>query len=161
MRASRRSQGGRGIRGSAAAALGAVLVAGGLAVAGCADEGERYCDAVGEHQEDLAEVAESRSGYALLEALPAYRDLAAQAPTDIRAEWSLVVKRLSALDGALDDAGADPATYDPKKPPGDVTEEEQAMIAAAATALGDPETVEAMSSIEQQALDVCKTSLYG
>lgn len=137
------------------------LAATGLLAAGCADEEQRYCDAVREHQQDLAEIAESEQGGALLAALPPYRDLAEQAPSDIRAEWSLVVKRLAALESALDDAEVDPADFDAKRPPPDVTKAEQDAIAGAATALGDPETVQAMSSIEQQALDVCTTSLYG
>lgn len=155
--ASRRA--GRGVLGARVPAV--ALLAGGLLAAGCAEEGERYCDAVKEHQEELAEVAESGSGSALLGALPAYRDLAAQAPSDIRAEWSLVVKRLTALEDSLDDAGVDPATYDAKKPPTGLTKAQQEAISGAATTLGEPETVQAMSSIEQQALDVCKTSLYG
>ena len=46
-----------------------------------------YCGAVEEHQAELTDVTASGSPAALLEALPIFRDLAEQAPDDIRDEW--------------------------------------------------------------------------
>ena len=54
------------------------------------------------------------SAGAVLDALDAYRDLQAQAPRDLRDEWSQVIGRLEALESALDEAGVDPAAYDPE-----------------------------------------------
>ncbi len=63
------------------------------------------------------------------------------------------------LRDALDDAGVDPSTYDPKKPPTGVTEEQRAAIAAAATALASRETQQAFESVQQEVRDVCGTPL--
>jgi hypothetical protein len=135
----------------------AALVAG--ATAGCSSEQESYCRAVEEHQAALSEVAASREPGAVLDALDVYRDLQDRAPRDIRDEWSQVVTRLEALQRALDDAGVDPASYDPGTTPDGVADDERRAIEAAARDLGRSETVEAMSGVEQQARDVCGTPL--
>ena len=85
--------------------------------AGCSSEQETYCQAVEEHQAELSDVAASEEPGAVLGALDAYRDLREQAPGDLGDEWSQVVTRLEALQQALDDAGVDPASYDPKTTP--------------------------------------------
>ena len=64
-----------------------------------------------------------------------------------------------ALIQALDDAGVDPATYDPDSPPAGLGEAEQQEIAAAASRLGSAETAQALQALDQQARDVCKTPL--
>ncbi len=63
------------------------------------------------------------------------------------------------LEQALDDAGVDPATYDPKNPPQDLGDDDVAAIADAADRVGSPETQRALQGLEQQALDVCQTPL--
>lgn len=128
--------------------------------AGCSSEqGDDYCAEVSEHQEALSEIAASRERGAFLDALDIYRQLQAEAPPDLSDEWSQVVGRLAALEGALQDAGVDPSTYDPKEPPEGLSRAERTAIRGAARDLGAPETAEAMAGIEQQALDVCKTPL--
>lgn len=135
----------------------AALVAG--ATVGCSSEQEAYCEAVAEHQAALSEIAASREPGAVLDALDVYRELRAEAPRDIRDEWSQVVTRLEALQQALDDAGVDPASYDPGRAPDGLPDDDRRAIEAAARDLGRPETVEAMSGVEQQARDVCGTPL--
>ena len=140
------------------APLGALLVAAPL-LAACASDQERYCEAVQENQTELSEIAAQGGQEALIEALDIYRELQDEAPRDITDEWDQVVRSVEALDEALADAGVDPATYDPKEPPEGVTEEERRAIAEAASEVGSRETLEALSGVEQQARDVCKTPL--
>lgn len=138
----------------------AALLLLGLVTAACGrDPGEEYCAAVAEHQPALTEVAASTEPGALFEALPHYRELRAVAPGDLTDEWAQVIGRLETLEQALQDAGVDPASYHPKRTPARLTQTQRAAIEGAARDLGAPATVEAMSGIEQQALDVCKTPL--
>ncbi len=126
---------------------------------GCATDQEKYCDAVQEHQTELSEIAAQGGQAALLDALDIYRDLQEQAPRDITDEWDQVVSSIADLQEALDAAGVDPASYNPKRPPEGVTQEEQQAIAEAATEVGSLETQRALAGVEQQARDVCKTPL--
>lgn len=138
--------------------VAALLGLGGVTT-GCSSEQEAYCAAVEEHQGELSDVAASDEPGAVLGALDAYRDLRDRAPGDIRDEWTQVVTRLEALQDALDDAGVDPASYDPATTPDDLPDDERRAIEAAARDLGRSETVDAMGGVEQQALDVCGTPL--
>ena len=140
------------------APLGTLLVTAPL-LAGCASDREVYCEAVQENQTELSEIAAQGGQEALIDALDIYRELQEKAPRDITDEWDQVVGAVEALDEVLTDAGVDPATYDPEKPPEGVTEEQQRAIADAASEVGSRETVAALSGVEQQARDVCKTPL--
>ncbi|WP_107774513.1 hypothetical protein [Nocardioides sediminis] len=126
---------------------------------GCASDQETYCEAVEEHRAELSDIAASGEPGAVLGALDAYRDLRDEAPRDIGDEWTQVVTRLEGLQDALDDAGVDPGSYDPRVTPDELAAEDRKAIEAAARALGEARTVEAMAGIEQQALDVCGTPL--
>jgi hypothetical protein len=137
--------------------LPALLV--GALLSGCGSDKENYCDAVKDHQDELTEIAAEGGRTGLLDALPVYRDLQAEAPSDITDEWQQVVTSLEDLDQALDAAGVDPATYDPKKPPADLSDGDVAAIADAADRVGSLETQRALQGLEQQALDVCQTPL--
>lgn len=130
-----------------------------LPLAGCADDTERYCDAVKEHQKELSEITAEGGPTALLDALDIYRDLQDQSPSDISDEWQQVVRSIESLAAALDEAGVDPASYDPGDPPTDLSEEDREAIARAADEVGSLETQEALRGVEQQARDVCKTPL--
>src|SRR4051794_29590391 len=99
------------------AAAGAALLALTLVLTGCADQKEKYCDAVKKHQQELGRILGDGSPDALLKALPIFHDLAGDAPEDIRDEWRTVIDALDRLDKALKDAGVDPATYDRDHPP--------------------------------------------
>jgi hypothetical protein len=134
------------------------LLAGSL-LTGCASDQEEYCDAVKDHQDELTEVVAEGGQTGLLDALPVYRELQDQAPSDITDEWQQVVRSVEKLQQALDDAGVDPATYDPKKPPQGVSDDDVAAIADAADQVGSLETQRALQGLEQQALDVCQTPL--
>jgi hypothetical protein len=126
---------------------------------GCADQREQYCAAVEEHQAELSELLAAVDRNALLEALGPFRELADEAPPDIRDEWTLLVDRIEALRHALDAAGVDPASYDAEDPPADLPEADRRAIASAARDLGAAETQRALADLEQQALDVCGTPL--
>jgi hypothetical protein len=127
---------------------------------GCGgDETSGYCESVQEHQRELSDVAASTQHGAIFDALDAYRDLQTLAPRDLRDEWSQVIGRLEALESALDEAGVDPAAYDPKSTLTSLPPAQRTAIQGAARDLGDEATVAAMAGIEQQALDVCKMPL--
>lgn len=134
-----------------------VVLAGVTACSG--DPAERYCDVVADEQQALSEAAGAQSPGALLEAVDSLRRLADAAPGDVRADWMVVVDRVEELRAALEDADVDPATYDPEKPPEGLTAEQREAITDAAVGLAEPATLEAVSAIEQQALDVCQTPL--
>ena len=62
-----------------------------LLATGCADQQEKYCDAIEDHQQELGEVLGDGSPDALLKAVPIFEDLREQAPEDIRDEWKTVI----------------------------------------------------------------------
>jgi len=140
-------------------AVAVVVLLLGLVSAGCSDQKEQYCDAVKDHQQELGGLRGDGGPGALLEALPIFRDLADEAPDDIRDDWRTVIAALDGLDQALDAAGVDPATYDRDDPPDGVSQADQDKIDAAARELTNDQTVQALNSVQQQALDVCGTPL--
>jgi hypothetical protein len=129
-------------------------------LAGCASEQEEYCQAVKEQQKRLTDIMSDAEPTALLEALDSFRELRAEAPSDISDEWQQVIRSIEALDQALDDADVDPADFDRGKPPEGVSKEQQENIARAADEIGSQETEVALAGVRQQALDVCKTQLW-
>jgi hypothetical protein len=139
-----------------ALALGIVLV---LGVTGCKDQQEKYCDSVKDHQQQLTEVLGEGSPNALLKALPIFRDLADDAPEDIRDDWKVVIDALDGLQAALGDAGVDPATYDRDHPPTGLSQDDKDAIDEAAAVLGSEDTQTAFNSVDQEAKDVCGTPL--
>jgi hypothetical protein len=138
----------------------AALAAGVLALtllSGCG--GDDYCDAVRSNQAKLTDVTASATPGALLRALPIFRDLAAAAPDDIQDDWKALLDPLHELDDALDDVGIDPASYDGKQLPDDLTDDQRTRVEDAAAALLEPSVVQAFDSVQQQAKDVCHTPL--
>ena len=138
---------------------GALLLLLALVTAGCADQQEKYCDAVKDNQQKLGEVLGDGSPDALLRALPIFRELEGKAPEDIRDEWTTVIDALEGLHKALEDAGVDPATYDRHHPPEGLSQADKDAIDAAARQLTSNETVTAFSGVDQEAKDVCGTPL--
>jgi hypothetical protein len=118
-----------------------------------------YCSVVKDKQDDLTRIVGEGGPDVLLRALPVFRDLEEAAPSDVADDWQIVVNGLTALESALDDAGVDPATYDPKDLPEGVSDAERDRIAAAAQNLNADTSVAAFAAVEQQARDVCKTPL--
>jgi hypothetical protein len=137
--------------------LASVLLAG--ALSGCASQEDTYCDAVKQHQTELGRIADEGGPDALLKELPTLESLAGEAPSDIKDEWQTVVTAVRALDQAFDDAGVDPATYDAKHPPADLSDDDRRQIESAASDLGSDSVLAATGGIEQEALDICKTPL--
>ena len=139
-----------------------VLLLAGFAACGENPEDVRadYCEAVADQQVELTEVMAQEGPDTLLRARPVLRELADDAPRDIRDEWDRLLDALDGLDEALDAAGVDAATYDAESPPAGVTEEQQQDIARAADELATQETVAAWEGVKQHAKDVCKTPLY-
>lgn len=141
----------------------AVLALALLPLAGCADDPADvradYCAAVKERQEELTEITSEGGQTAFIDALPVYRDLRAVAPRDITDEWQQVIRSIEALERALDDAGVDPASYDPEDPPAGVSRLQQQSIEDAASGLGSQETQRALAGVSQHSLDICKTPL--
>ncbi len=135
-----------------------------LALTACSDSPEDvradYCDEVADRQVELTELMAEEGPDTLLRAVPLLRDLADGAPRDIRDEWDRLLDALDGLDKALDAAGADASTYDARRPPAGVTEEQQAAIARAADELATQETIAAWEGVKQHAKDVCRTPLY-
>ncbi len=126
-----------------AAALGL-----GLTACGDEDEFERYCGVVRDVQGDLARALDADEGSAgLLPALPYFRTLEDAAPDDIADDWSILVERLGTLADALEDAGVDPADYDPVDPPDGVTPEQQEQIAAGASSVATEAVREALQNV--------------
>ncbi len=139
--------------------LVALVLVAGLATGCSGDPQADYCQAVEEHQVALTEIAASDDTGSLFDALPVYDDLADEAPDDIAGEWAQVVDSLRRLEGALDEAGVDPSSYESDEPPADLDQDDRAAIEAAARHVGSEQTVTAMASVEQHALDVCGTPL--
>jgi hypothetical protein len=135
------------------------VVTAALLVGGCADQQEKYCDAVKDHQQELGEVLGDGSPDALLKALPIFRELEGKAPEDIRDEWTTVIDAIEGLQKALKDAGVDAATYDRDHPPEGLSQADRDAIDAAARQLTSDETVTAFSGVDQEAKDVCGTPL--
>jgi hypothetical protein len=135
----------------------AALAAGGLA--GCADQKERYCDAVASHQRELTDLVGSGGPDALLRALGPFEDLRSKAPGDITDEWQQVITSIEGLQEALQAAGVDPRTYDRAHPPAGLSVADRARIDAAAKQLGSGTTLRALQDLDQEARDVCKTPL--
>lgn len=146
--------------------LGTVAVLVGLltSISACgesdADRREAYCQVVEEQQKPLTEVVAAGGPDALLRALPSFEELQDAAPPDLADEWEVVVQRLSDLRNALEDAGVDPADYDPENPPDGLTAEDRSAIEGAATGLSAPATAAALDAVQQQARDICKIPLF-
>ena len=139
--------------------VAAAVLAVALLATGCADQQEEYCDAVEDHQQELGEILGDGAADALLKALPIFRDLADEAPEDLRDEWKTVIDAVAGLQETLEDAGVDAATFDRDHPPEGLSRADQEAIDAAARQLASEETVTALSAVDQQAKDVCGTPL--
>ena len=142
-----------------APALGTLAALVVLGLGGCG-HGQSYCDAVKAHQAELGSLAGGGDRAALIKALPIFQDLHTRAPGDVADDWQLLVTRVAALRTALAEAGVDPTTYDPRHPPPGVNAEDRALIRRAAAELVAPDTAQALSSVQQEVLDVCHTPLY-
>ncbi|WP_181407699.1 hypothetical protein [Nocardioides sambongensis] len=143
----------------AVVALGVLGVSAWRTFGGDEDPYADYCAVVEQERALVGAALEQGAATGLIRALPSFERLADQAPEDLADDWERVISGVEHLERVLDDAGADPATYDRDDPPETVTRAERQEIDAAAAALGEPATSESMKSVQQQALDVCGTPL--
>ena len=118
-----------------------------------------YCSEVEDRRGEIGAALGAGPQSGLIRALPSFEALAEKAPEDLTDEWSIVIARVKALQKALADAGVDPETYDAEKPPTGLAPDDQAAIKAAGLGLGSQEMALALSGVQQQARDVCKTPL--
>jgi hypothetical protein len=126
---------------------------------GCTEQEEAYCEALGEEQDTLSELAEDGSGEVLDRTLDSLERLREQAPDELRDEWDTVVRAYRALAEAVDEAGVDPAAFDPDDPPPGVTAEEARRLADLAGALRSTRVIDASLGIEDHARSVCDVDL--
>jgi hypothetical protein len=129
-----------------------------LPLTGCG-HGDGYCGAVRDHQSQLGTIAHGNGRTALISALPVFEQLRDRSPGDVADDWQLLVTRIHALDTALSAAGVDASSYDPRHPPPELSTEDRRSIRRAAAALGAPDTVQALATVQQEVLDVCHTPL--
>jgi hypothetical protein len=129
-----------------------------LVVTGCG-RGQSYCEVVDDHQSELGAIAGGDDRTGLIAALPIFRDLRDHAPDDVADDWDVVVAGLEGLDDALSDAHVDPSTYDPRHPPAGLDPQDRAAIRRAAARLAAADTQQALTTVQQEVLDVCHTPL--
>lgn len=118
-----------------------------------------YCSTVEEHRSLIGVALKAGPTTGLIRALPSFEALSNKSPGDIADDWAIVIDAITELVDALDEADIDPASYSREDPPAGLTKADKDRIDAAATALGAPATVQALSSVEQQARDVCGSPL--
>jgi len=126
---------------------------------GCGGGGKDYCETVQARQAQLGTIANAGSPTGVLAALSILQELDDRAPEDVHDDYRLVITRIEALQQALDDAGVDPASYDPQRPPPGLSAADRRQIRDAAAHLAAADTVEALGAIQQEVLDVCHTPL--
>lgn len=121
--------------------------------------GASYCGTVKDNQASLGSIAGADARTALLQALPIFEQLHDRSPGDVSDDWQVLVSRIQALDTALTSAGVDPSTYDAQHPPAGLSAQQRGAIRRAAAALAAPDTAQALTSVQQEVLDVCHTPL--
>lgn len=128
-------------------------------ISACSDPIEDYCGSLKGHQKELTNTLGEGGTSSLIAALPIFEDLERNAPDDITKDWKTLNGAISGLDQALKaaDVGAD--EFDGGKPPEGVSDAEAKKIADAATKVSSKKTQEASVRVQQQARDVCHTSL--
>ncbi|MGH3412552.1 MAG: hypothetical protein ACRDPH_05685 [Marmoricola sp.] len=139
-----------------------------LSMAGCGNPADLvtgghpvrdYCTQLHQDRRAFADMIESSSPTALVTHLPMLRDLAHDAPPDIADDWQQFVTPIEGLRRALQHAGVRPSQFHGGKPPAGLGPAQQRAIATAADQISSRQTVEAASTIDQEARDVCKINL--
>lgn len=125
----------------------------------CGDPIDNYCSAVKQHQEHLTTTLGEGDTESLIKALPEFEDLQGQAPDDIKKDWTTIVDAVRGLQKALDAANVDPGDFKDGKPPKGLSEKHVKAIQDAATKVSSQKTQEASVRVQQEARDVCHTSL--
>jgi len=125
----------------------------------CGDPIDDYCESLRGHQEQLTTTLGEDGTSGLIAALPIFEDLERNAPDDIAKDWKTLTGAISGLSAALDDAGVSADDFENGEPPEGVSDAEAKKIADAATKVSSTKTQEASVRVQQQARDVCHTSL--
>ncbi|MGH3352654.1 MAG: hypothetical protein ACRDPS_18450 [Nocardioides sp.] len=141
----------------AAQLLAVPILATGLS--SCGDPIDDYCESLKGHQEELTKTLGEGGTGGLIAALPVFEDLERDAPDDIAKDWKTLTGAVSGLSAALDEAGVSAEEFEGGRAPEGVTDAEQEKIAEAATKVSSKKTQEASVRVQQQARDVCHTSL--
>lgn len=141
----------------------AFAAAAALLVSGCADDSERYCEALETEQKTLTELANSSAegDDVLTPTLESFQRLRDTAPEELEAEWDTVVLAYEALVDAVEEAGIDPAEYRPEDLPDGVSDAEADRLGSVASKLASARVREAGAGIEQHATEVCGVSFAG
>lgn len=133
----------------------ATLVA--LGLSACGNQYDDYCHTVHAKQTALTKILDEGGHAAMLKALPDFRQLQHQAPSDVQPQWQVLVTALSGLQKALDDAHVDASTYD--RDTTKLSQQQKDRIDAAAAQLGTARVVQALQAVAQETRDVCHTPL--
>lgn len=110
-------------------------------------------------EEELTNTLGEDGTSGLIAALPIFEDLERNAPDDIAKDWKTLTGAISGLSTALEDAGVSADDFENGEPPEGVSDAEAKAIADAATKVSSTKTQEASVRVQQQARDVCHTSL--
>ena len=134
-----------------------------VALTGCAEEGEEYCQTLAEEQKTLTELADSSAdgGDVLTPTLESFERLQATAPEELQDEWETLVVAYEALSDAVDEAGIDPAEYRPDDLPKGLSEAEAERLASVASKLASTRVTEAAAGVQQHAVEVCDVDFTG
>ncbi len=145
-------------RGPARRRISATLVGGLLAAAlvGCSSPEDSYCEALASEKDTVTSLAAKGSGDVLTPTLRAFERLRGAAPEELRDEWDTVVRAWTALADAVEAAGVDPGSYDPRTRPSGVTRAQAHTLRDAATSLQSALAADASRGIEDHARTVCK-----
>ncbi|GGU32197.1 hypothetical protein [Nocardioides albus] len=130
-----------------------------MTLSSCGDPIDGYCESLKGHQEELTNTLGEGDTGGLIAALPIFEDLERNAPDDIKKDWKTLNTAISGLSDALDEAGVSADDFENGEPPEGISEAEAKKVADAATQVSSTKTQEASVRVQQQARDVCHTSL--
>lgn len=125
----------------------------------CGDPIDDYCESLKGQQKELTNTLGEGGTGGLIAALPIFEDLERNAPDDIAKDWKTLTGAISGLSTALEDAGVSADDFENGEAPEGVSDAEAKKIADAATKVSSTKTQEASVRVQQQARDVCHTSL--
>lgn len=135
----------------------AIVVVSLVGTGGSTSSTTSYCNAVAAQQSTIGSIATSGDAQtALIDALPIFQSLAAQAPVDISASWTALNTAIAGLKSAIAATGHQPGDFSNGSFPKDVTPAQRQAIIAAADTLGSSTTSTALTAIVQEVRDVCQ-----
>lgn len=118
-----------------------------------------YCKALSAKQAKISEILTSGDPTALVDNLPLFQSLAADAPADVSASWSALNSAIDSLRSAIAATGHTAADFAGGRMPAGLSAAQKKSISNAADTLSSPETVSASKAIDQEVRDVCQIDL--